>query len=285
MTIEQFEIALFWMAVVTAGASSVIYIRNFFLRKESSAFMRAALVLSIFSVLFLTIVLGLRWGETGLHPFTGPFSTKTFFAFAVMFAYLLIELAYAKRAPKVRYVGVLVLPIAVLLMLVAWTQWDASAAALPPALRSFRVGFHVTTALLAYGSFTVATVFALIYLVQESQLKRKKAFSSSSSKLPSLETAESVTYRAIGLGFVFSIMLILAGMLTAQQEWGRLWSWQEPREVSALGMLIVYGAYLGLHDLAGWRGRRINYIALVGFAAAIFTYFAPQLFESMHQWG
>jgi hypothetical protein len=50
-------------------------------------------------------------------------------------------------------------------------------------------------------------------------------------------------------------------------------------------MLIVYGIYFTVRDVLSMRGRRSSYVALIAFAVAIFTYFTPLLFTSLHAWG
>lgn len=281
---EKLEVIIFWLALVSAGVTTLFYVRLFFVRGEKSIYHRLASVFSAVTLISIALVVALQWFRTGLHPFTGPFSAKVFYAFSVLLVFFIFEELYSKRVPRIRNAGVLIFPTVVLLMLLAWAQFEASAE-LPPALSSFRVFVHISSAILAYGSYTVGTIFAVIYLVQENQLKSKKGLQGTSQKLPSLETAELATHRALGIGLIFTVILLLTGMFTAQMVWGRIWDWREPREVSALIMFIVYSAYFVVRDVLGLRGRRSSYFAILGFAVAIFTYFTPALFTSLHAWG
>lgn len=287
LSLEYIEVFVFWLSLVVAGAASLIYLRSYFLKGESELYRRLAQILSWLTLIVISVVIGLQWERTGLHPFTGPFSAKVFYAASILFIFLAFELAYGHRVPRIRMVGVLVLPAVVLLLLIAWTQFEATPSLFTPNLRSFRVFIHVSTAIFAYGSFTIGTIFALIYLVQEAQLKKKRSFGSSTSKLPSLETAETATHRALGIGFVFSVALLLTGMFSAQLAWGRMWDWSEPREVSALVMTLAYAFYFFARDILGWRGRRSSYIAIVAFLIAVFTYATPLIFANLsrHRWG
>lgn len=281
---EKLEVIIFWLSLVSAGIATIFYVRLFFLKGEYSIYHRLANIFSILTLVTIGIVVVLQWVRTGLHPFTGPFSAKVFYAFSVVLVFSIFEAMYAKKVPRFRNIGILIYPTVVLLLLLAWRQFEPSSG-LPPALASFRVFVHITSAILAYGSYTVGTIFAVIYLVQENQLKRKRGLQGTSQKLPSLETAEVATHRAIGVGLIFTVILLLTGMFTAQMVWGRMWDWREPREVSALIMFIVYSLYFVFRDILGMRGRRSSYVALIGFAVAIFTYFTPALFTSLHAWG
>lgn len=281
---EKIEVIIFWLSLVFAGVTSLFYLRTFFVKSPETIYNKLATVFSFLTLASVTLVVVFQWIRTGLHPFTGPFSAKVFYAFSILIVFITFEVIYSKKVPRIKSVGVLIFPTVVLLLLIAWTQFEASSS-LPPALNSFRVFVHISSAILAYGSYTVGTVFAIIYLVQERQLKTKKGLQSTSQKLPSLETAEVATHRALGIGFIFTLILLLTGMFTAQMVWGRMWDWREPREVSALIMLIVYGFYFLIRDIFSMRGRRSSYVALIAFAVAIFTYFTPLLFTSLHAWG
>jgi ABC-type uncharacterized transport system permease subunit len=281
---EKLEVFLFWFALVFTGITFLFYIRLFFLKSTESIYHKLASIFSVLTLISIGAVVALQWARTGLHPFTGPFSAKVFYAFSILLVFLIFQLLYSKSISRIRSVGVLIFPTVLLLLLLAWSQFEASSS-IPPALSSFRVFVHITSAILAYGSYTVGTIFAIIYLVQEKQLKEKKGLQSTIQKLPSLETAELATHRALGIGLIFTVILLLTGMFTAQMVWGRMWDWREPREVSALLMFIVYSLYFVVRDVLSMRGRRSSYIALIGFVVAIFTYFTPALFTSLHAWG
>ncbi len=280
---ERLEFILFWLALVLAGVSSIIYIRNFFVRREENIFIRLGSIAASISFFFLLLLLGIHWFRVGLHPFSGPFTARTFFAFSVIGIFLLIELLYSFKAVKTRFLGMFVMPVAVALMLFAWKSYQVSAE-IPPKLKSFRVFIHVSSALIAYGAFTIATFLAIMYLLQEHQLRSKNP-SQIWRKFPSLESSDELCFKAVAVGFVFSVILLLTGMLTAQMEWGKMWDWREPRMVLTLIMVIIYGVYLFTWEVMGWRGKKGSFLAIIGYLSAIFTYFVPYILKSMHVWG
>lgn len=280
---ERIEIIIFWLAVVTCGVSSIIYVKNFISKTENVLYSKIATIFGIISFISLTSVIAISWVRTGLHPFTGPFTTTLFYAVSVLGLFLLVEYFYLKKAEKLKLLGLFVMPFAVVLMLKAWQTYKFNEL-ISPELKSFRVFIHISSALFAYGAFTMATFLAILYLFKERQLKSKST-SSIWKKFPSLETSDVLCYRTIAIGFVFSVILLLTGMITAQMVWGHMWDWGEPRMVSALVMTLIYGFYLYSREIMGWRGKRSSIIAIIGFIAALITYFAPYLMESIHRWG
>ena len=67
----------------------------------------------------------------------------------------------------------------------------------------------------------------------------------------------------------------------AETAWGKYWSW-DPKEVASLVTWLIYAALLHARLLKGWQGRRIAWLAVLGFLAIIFTYFGVNYLQSMH---
>jgi cytochrome c-type biogenesis protein CcsB len=90
--------------------------------------------------------------------------------------------------------------------------------------------------------------------------------------LPSADTLDRVTYKAIGIGFPLLTLMIAAGAYWANQAWGSYWSW-DPKETWAAITWLVYAGYLHMRITRGWRGRRAAYFAILGFVVVMFTFF------------
>jgi ABC-type transport system involved in cytochrome c biogenesis permease subunit len=283
LTSNQVEIVfLFWLAVASGGAGALLYIKNFFAKIEKPFQQQIASFFTFISVFSLTLILIFNWLNLRLHPFAGAFSIRLFFALTVMAVYLALELIYSKISPKIRYLGMFALPISVIIMLFAWSAFEVPAS-IPTPLKSFSLFIHVSAALIAYGSFTVATFLAFIYLLQESQLRRK-SLNPIWRRFPSLETADQACYRAVVVGEFFTVVLILIGMVWAKVVWGRMWQW-DPKQVGALAMLILYGLYIVARTFWGWRGKKASYLAIIGAIAAVITYFINYFLPSIHTYG
>jgi len=89
--------------------------------------------------------------------------------------------------------------------------------------------------------------------------------------LPSPDTLDRVTYRAICIAFPLLTGMIATGAYWANRTWGSYWSW-DPKETWAAITWLVYAGYLHMRITRGWRGRRAAYFAILGFGVVIFTF-------------
>ena len=136
-----------------------------------------------------------------------------------------------------------------------------------PALQSRWLGFHVSMAIISYGSFGVAFAVAMVLVFGN----RLKAGGLTDRHLPDEDTLDLIIYRAVALGFLFLSLCIVTGAIWAQKAWGSYWSW-DPKETWSLITWIIYAIFLHLRLNRGWRGRKAAVFAIVGFLCVIFTY-------------
>jgi cytochrome c-type biogenesis protein CcsB len=96
---------------------------------------------------------------------------------------------------------------------------------------------------------------------------------------------EKIAYDSIKFGFVLLTFGLLVGSVWAKSAWGDFWVW-DPKENWSLVTWLVYGAYLHLRKVKGWRGDAAAWVAIIGFAVVIFTYVGigmlPTSEESAH---
>jgi len=97
---------------------------------------------------------------------------------------------------------------------------------------------------------------------------------------------DEITYKSIAMGFpLFTLGGLLMGAIWANSAWGKYWSW-DPKETWSLITWFVYALYLHSRFVAGWRGKRVAIIAVIGFIAVIFTYLGVNLLLSgLHAYG
>jgi cytochrome c-type biogenesis protein CcsB len=97
---------------------------------------------------------------------------------------------------------------------------------------------------------------------------------------------DDITYKSIAIGFpLFTIGGLLMGAIWANSAWGKYWSW-DPKETWSLITWLVYALYLHARFIAGWRGKRVAILAVIGFVAVIFTYLGVNLVLSgLHSYG
>ncbi|HWR88728.1 MAG TPA: c-type cytochrome biogenesis protein CcsB [Dissulfurispiraceae bacterium] len=97
---------------------------------------------------------------------------------------------------------------------------------------------------------------------------------------------EELTYKSIAIGFpIFTLGGLIFGAIWADQAWGKYWGW-DPKETWSLITWFVYAFYLHARFLRGWRGAKIAFVAVIGFACTIFTYLGVNLLLSgLHSYG
>jgi cytochrome c-type biogenesis protein CcsB len=178
--------------------------------------------------------------------------------------------------------GVFVMGAVVVALGLAETLIYTAAGKLVPALQSYWLDIHVTAMTLACGIFFVAAVLGVVYLAKDRYTKRVAAGRAQPGngimrRLPSMEQIDRLTYRTVMFGFPVWTFGVIAGAIWADQAWGRYWGW-DPVETWAFITWVLYAAFLHARATAGWRGRRAQYIQLLGFASLCFNILVVQVF-------
>lgn len=229
-----------------------------------------------------TAAILLRWRESytlgmGHAPLANFYESLVFFAWTVAFLYLLVEWRTRNRAP-----GVFVVPVAFLLMAYASISPGVSNQIQPliPALQSNWLTSHVITCFMGYAAFTVSFGLAILHLIKHRQKPGGKS-SHFLTLIPGEDALEELLYQSVLMGFIFLTLGIITGSVWAHYAWGAYWSW-DPKETWSLVTWIVYAALLHARYVSGWRGIRLAVLALVGFAAMLFTYLGVNYLPSLH---
>ena len=103
-------------------------------------------------------------------------------------------------------------------------------------------------------------------------------------KFPGSRVLDELGYQMVLFGFLFLSVGIITGAVWANSAWGRYWGW-DPKETWSLITWFVYATVLHARMMRGWRGQRIAYLSMVGFAAMLFTYFGVNLLPGLHSYG
>lgn len=139
-------------------------------------------------------------------------------------------------------------------------------------LKNPYLSLHIISIHLSYIIFFVASVAALIYLVEDIQLKHKKT-KVLFSRLPDLSFLDKLNYRLIGLGFPILTLSIISGAFWARDIQGAYWSWN-PREVYSLVLWLLYAATLHVRLSEKLRGRKVAILSLTAFAIIVLSLFS-----------
>lgn len=231
--------------------------KNYFLSKF-------ALFSTVFGFIMHSIALIVRTLVAGFLPMTNLYESLVLFSWAVVLLFITIEHKF-----KIAIIGAFTMPLAFLITSYA-AVLDSSIKPLMPALRSYWLFIHVLACFLGYACFTCAFSLAIMYLLQERQVKSKhigKIF----ERLPSLNVMDKINHQLVLFGFAFLTLGIVTGSVWAQQAWGRWWSW-DPKETWSLITWFIYAAYLHARFNSGWPGKRMAILSIIGYISVLFTY-------------
>ena len=265
------ELILLKAALLFYLLGTVAFLLPFLSRRALPRWLGPGLLLAAFSCHAGAILS--RSVTAGYIAVTNFYEALSFFACLTAGLCLLVQL----RTPVV-LLGAVVSPIVFLLTLTTFVFY-ANVQTLPPSLHSPWLPIHVTLAFLGYAVFGVAFSASFLYLVQEKQLKTKKArllF----RRLPSLETLDDLNYRSLSWGFPLLTLGILSGAVWAQYAWGQFWLW-EPRLVLSVLTWVLY-ALLLYYRTAGWQGRRAAALTIICFAVLLVSFLGVRLLPGRH---
>ena len=259
------ENVLFYIVIVCYFAATLLYFLFIALKKDGVA--KLATLAQTVGFALHTAALVCRGLGAGRLPLTNQYEFATSFAWGLCLVSLIFISKY-----KFPVIGAFAAPVILLLIGYAAMQ-SREVKALMPSLRSSWLGFHVSTAIIAYGSFGVSFVLGVIFLLRD----RMKDEGFWARHVPAKEKLDLISYRSVCLGLLFLTFTIVTGAIWAEQAWGSYWSW-DPKETWSLVTWLVYATYLHLRIRRGWKGRTAAVFAVAGFVCVIFTYIGVNTF-------
>jgi cytochrome c-type biogenesis protein CcsB len=265
------SLQLYFSAMLLYLAGMLAYFIYFAYRRESFRWLGLAVVVPGLVLHFGAIVA--RGIADAHYPLANMYEYSSMLALVAVAVFVVMSLRY----PVAALAGGPALFVAVTLMGIGFGLYQ-SPEPLVPALQSYWLKIHVTSMMTASGILVSSFVFAALYLVKDRSLRHVSATAGSAvrSRLPSLETLDRLTYRAILVGFPIWTFGTIAGAIWGEHAWGRWWGW-DPKETWAAITWMIYAIYLHAHGMRAWRGRRTALIATAGFISILVTLYAVNL--------
>ncbi|ANH92809.1 MULTISPECIES: c-type cytochrome biogenesis protein CcsB [unclassified Streptomyces] len=212
------------------------------------------------------------WGN--MYEFNITFSTV---AVGVYLALLALK-------KNVRWIGLFLTTTVLLDLGLAVTVLYTASDQLVPALHSYWLYIHVSTAIFCGAALYVGAVGTLAYLFKDSYENKLASGGEPGSfaksvleRLPAAASLDKFAYRINAAVFPLWTFTIIAGSIWAESAWGRYWGW-DPKETWAFITWVAYAGYLHARSTAGWKGRKAAYIALIAFACYLFNYYGVNIF-------
>ncbi|RXT13856.1 c-type cytochrome biogenesis protein CcsB [Ammoniphilus sp. CFH 90114] len=116
--------------------------------------------IAVIGFLFQTGFIITRWIAGGHFPTSNMFEFMAFLAYSIILAFIIIFLVY-----RITVIGAFVMPVGIIMLAYA-SVFPREIQPLIPALQSYWLKIHVTTAALGEGAFAVGFAAGLMYLVR-----------------------------------------------------------------------------------------------------------------------
>ena len=265
------QVGLLWIALILYGLGTLLLIPSVVNRRPTIS--SASLGALGLGLLAHASAIALEAAEIHRLPVTDVRSTLSFYAFLVTLTFFFLYLRY-----RITSLGLFMLPFVFVLTLIS-----AVRPVRPFDLSAFRGGWlavHIGSTILGYTGFFLTFVAAVMYLIQEKELKSKipRTFY---YRLPSLELCDELYYRSLLFGLPLLTVGILTGFIWASRTWKGPWEF-DPKILASLLTWLIYLVLFSTRVSGGWRGRRAAYIAIFGFAAIMVTFLGVSLLSGPH---
>jgi len=141
-----------------------------------------------------------------------------------------------------------------------------------PVLPAGQTGFsqkifywHMPAAIVSFIAFLVTLWYSVLFLM-------KKDYK-----------YDIIAYASAELGLIFGLVLMVFGVIWDYLAWGVWWTW-DPRLITYLILLLLFGAYFFLRSMVEDRMRRATYAAVFGIIAALdvpISFFSTRLISNV----
>jgi len=231
---------------------------------------RLALALMALGGTALAAVLILRWVRAASLPIFTRFDALTCYVLALSGAYLVLS-----AVRYLRGIAALLIPYATLVLLGGITALALGAGA-PVPVQGPWLALHVVTAYAAYGVFTLASLIAVAYLMQDSNLKHKR-LGVVWERLPSLETLDQIMSRLVGVAFLLLTLSIVMGFWLVHASGGSDNWYTDPKVAATVATWILLAVFVHLRASSDQHGRGIALMAVAGLACLLFAFIGVHL--------
>jgi ABC-type uncharacterized transport system permease subunit len=267
------ETSILWLRVAAALYSLGLLHAILTLTRRRQHLFRVAVGAFAFAAVLHGVSLVEQAVESGHFPANNFFESVSLCALIITVLYLVLYRRY-----KLESLSVFIFPLVFVMTLMATlanpvSEWSS------PAVRGAWLTVHVVFVLLGYAALLLTAAAAVVYLIQERELKRKKP-RQFYYRLPPLGTLDDLISKAMAFGLVFITLAVIAGSTWAFIELKRRWI-LEPKILISILTWGIYMAMVFLRLNAGWRGRKAAIIALVALGCSAITWAAHAQLRSL----
>jgi cytochrome c-type biogenesis protein CcsB len=274
------QTAIMWMSLLFVMATvtywGALLSRSVFAGQVATALTWSAIAMGLIGMM-------VRWYESYMvGPGVGHIPISNLYEVFVLFCIVtsLLYLYYENRYETKQLGAFVLLIVTAAVGFLLWYAIDRQAyeiEPLVPALQSYWMKLHVPANFIGYGSFSLAAMTGVAYLVS--------SHGGLKDRLPKPEVLDDVMYKAIAIGFAFFTIATILGSLWAAEAWGGYWSW-DPKETWALIVWLNYAAWLHMRLVKGLRGPVLAWWSVIGLAVTTFAFLGVNMFlAGLHSYG
>lgn len=224
-----------------------------------------------------TIWLVARGIEAERWPLVGTEETSAFLSWCLVVSYLVASRWY--RATALR---AFIFPLILALSTIAAVTPESQSvpAGIDQPLQRILFPVHAGLILLAYSAFFIAFGAGVMYMIQERELRLKR-FGAIFFRLPSLDTCDAISSKAMAIGFALFTFGIAAGLGWQRARDGQYWH-GDPIEIFSIFTWLIYLFLVQSRINLRWGGRAAAMASIVSFMIVIFSLVGVRYLGNLH---
>ncbi len=224
---------------------------------------------AVITVILHTICTASRGIMLGRLPMGAPAEFFCALALAMLATYLVIEIRI-----KAKNTGFLVTGVSFFFVFIG-SAFSTTTPEVSPFLQDPGFAGHAVLVLFAYTALSLSFLYAMLYLILNRQLMRHQ-FGLLFRRLPSLDTLERMSIGAVKMGVPLLLASLCLGHLwmydladRVNPEMAAMLSPWDPKIM--VSWIILLGYTIGLigNRFFGWRGKRMNVMAVAAFLGVV----------------
>jgi ABC-type uncharacterized transport system permease subunit len=264
----------FMLAVVFFGLSTLHTV--FLWRKGFRQHNRTTYVLLLIAFGFHTAAMGLRGFRLNHCPVSNLYEATTFAMWTTLSLYLVGGLWR-----PLRFLGAFASPVLFGIGVFALMPGLDTPHGVNPELPRVITSLHAAVMALSYGAFGLSSVAALMYLVQERNLKFHK-LQAVFSLMPPIQRMESAVWWMLLSGFVLLTVGLGIGWVGLTRLENMATYRGDPKILWSVLVWVVYGGLIVMRWKFAQGGRRFALGSLGTFAFVLLTFWGSNLLSPLH---
>ena len=188
-----------------------------------------------------------------------------FLAFIIAVVFLGLSFRYKKQ---LRDFGSLFAPINVFLVALTLPHYEK----IEVGYKNIWFYTHVIFSMIAYALIIAGAVVAVVYILTQRDLKRKKLDSFLVSKFSSsLILLQDIEYKTNVSAFVMLSLALIASSVWSSVYLGKHWIW-DPKQIALSLLWVYYGFIIHIMVVKHEKGKKASYLTVLGGLFAFIIY-------------